>query len=191
METVICLHVEIIDSSTHLGKCRICGQERFYDPLTPGKNIVTKRGSIDGKLTEVTPPKKRRKGAGESSPTSSKPPEDTQDTPSSKKRGRFFKRRPLSYWKRNREELTADYRSMTLKDFFEKWHISSSTWIKIRDRLGIPKNSMLPKEKSPKKIIGRAETVVEAKRVTKQPDSEPFQTGPLNKREGVRAIWRF
>lgn len=54
-ETVICLHKEDIDSS-HIGTCRICGQQRQYYPYEGHKSNIIKRGSIDGTMTDINPP---------------------------------------------------------------------------------------------------------------------------------------
>ncbi len=59
----------------------------------------------------------------------------------SPKKTRFGKKRPLSYWKENLKQLTADYNSMDLKEFFRAWHLSSAAWIRLRDLLQIPKKS--------------------------------------------------
>lgn len=58
-----------------------------------------------------------------------------------KKKRTYIRKRPLTWWKENREEVQADYLSMTTKEFFKTWHISSTFWIIIRDFLKIPLKS--------------------------------------------------
>jgi len=52
-ETVTCRHVEDIDTSTNIGKCRLCDQERWYNP---GHIVeIIKRGHVKGILTDIVP----------------------------------------------------------------------------------------------------------------------------------------
>jgi len=186
MDMVICLHSEVINSATHVGKCKICGQEKLYNPEHPGKATVTKRGYINGKLTEITPPKKGQRVPEESSPTPFKPP--NWDQLHKKQKGKFY-------------DENKDYILKTIEELgrllaLQKLDIHPATYYRLLKRWELKPQGRKKKEKSPTKITGRAKPV-EATRLTKEPApepapaTEPFHTGPLNKRLGIRALWRF
>lgn len=108
------------------------------------------------------------------------------------------------HFERNKEAMIADYRAMKLTDFFKKWHISSATWSKLRQAWEVVGTRQVTTEAKRKK---HAERTKESRTRTSTPaadisqekpapaevevKSEPFHTGPLNKRTGTRAIWRF
>ena len=135
-KTVICLHSEEINSGTHIGKCRICGQTRYYDPDTRGGVRLIKRGRINGVLTMVIPPPRQD---DEPLPTEVGKPEQTQPPAATvkKSRSRALGKRRIAR-EAKKEEMIADYKSMNLRSFLAKHHICPTTWGKLKKDWGVP-----------------------------------------------------
>ncbi len=147
-DTVICLHNDHIESSTYIGTCKICGQQRYYDPEKQGEFKIIKRGRIDGKLTEITPP---RRGKIQPAPEPDLEPaseiieevipmaktepatvEQPPVPPRPKKRKLLWK-----YFEDNKDNMIADHQSMRLIDFLDRWHICSGTWQKLKEKWNV------------------------------------------------------
>ena len=99
-EEVICLHSEIVDSSTHIGTCKICRQERFYDPKKEGTYTVLKRGFIDGVQTMVARPRVGQRTPAEVTPAPAPAPAPApraEELPSPPKTGPGRKKTAAKY----------------------------------------------------------------------------------------------
>ena len=46
------------------------------------------------------------------------------------------------YFDQHKEAIIADYRSMTLNDFYKRWHITSSTWLKLKKKWEVPSKGL-------------------------------------------------
>lgn len=144
-DTVICLHSEYIDRATHIGTCKLCGQERYYDPWNKAGVQLLKRGHIDGKLTMVTPPSgvskvpvPAVKKEGKPMARSTSKVEEHSVPPRPKK----WKLR-AKYYEDNKDAIIADYYSIHLRDFFKRWHLSVTTWMKLKKLWSVAPKSPL------------------------------------------------
>lgn len=134
--TVICLHSEEINASTHIGKCRLCGQSRRYDPDDPRGVTLIKRGRIDGALTMVVPPSRQDE---ETPPAEVVKPEQTQ-TPAAevkKPRSRALGKKRIAR-EANKDKIIADYHSMPLRRFLAEHHMCPTTWGRLKTDWGVP-----------------------------------------------------
>lgn len=43
----------------------------------------------------------------------------------------------VAYWEDNKEAIIRDYYSMTVREFYLRWHIATTTWKKLRDKWGL------------------------------------------------------
>ena len=50
---------------------------------------------------------------------------------------RRSKYRPRSHFEDNKEAILGDYRSLTIKEFFDKWHLNSNSWTKLKREWGV------------------------------------------------------
>lgn len=148
-QTVICLHSETINSATHIGICHICGQQRWYDPEDTRHVKLIKRGRIKGVLTMVVPPSVNQPVASNETKAEKEPelvpePGTVEEEPAPR-RSKKTKKRPLEYWDQFKDAMVADHKSMRLRDFFAKWHISGTQWMKLKTRWGVtPKKRTIP-----------------------------------------------
>lgn len=137
VKNVICLHAEDMNPSSHVGTCRICGQQRRYDPDDPKEIRLVKRGRIKGILTEVDPPQQSAITTEKS--VSIKKEVIVKEQEVAEKTGQVPekpKKRKLlwKYYDEHKEAILADYQSMPLVKFFERWSIWSSTWDRLKER---------------------------------------------------------
>jgi len=134
-KTVLCLHSETIEAHVEgdIGTCKLCGQVRQYDPNPKRAPKVIKRGRINGILTEITPPKSLSEPLGETHQEQPPAPVSEPEKSPPEVPPRPKKRRQLQqYFEQNKEAILTDYYSMRLMDFFVKWHLTSTTWIKLK-----------------------------------------------------------
>jgi len=193
VEDVICRHIEIVESSTHIGTCRLCGQQAQYDGDERKIESLLKRGEINGRQTMIRPPfveqkkpKREEKAREKQSPAPSSLPETTYadrpeqvKAPAPKPRKKSKKqKRQAKYLEENKEAIIQDYHALPLRKFFRKWHISSQKWQELKQLWKLE-----PKGHGNRYTYPAAETKPQVR--------EPFKTGPMNKRTGTRAIWRF
>ena len=64
------------------------------------------------------------------------------------------RRKAWAYYLKNKEAMIADYNSMRVSSFFQRWHISSVTWGKLRELWEVPnkeKHSMYKRAETPRK----------------------------------------
>lgn len=64
------------------------------------------------------------------------------------------RKKACAYYLKNKEAMIADYQSMRVSAFFQRWHISSVTWAKLRELWEVPnkeKHSMYKRPKAPVK----------------------------------------
>ncbi len=197
MEDIVCRHVEVVDSSTHIGTCRLCHQQVQYDEDERHIIRLIQRGSINGQQTMIRPPTVETKSKKEKE----KAPEVKTPAPSllaqnhsapDKPKNRRGKRQ-AKYLEKNKEAILRDYRSLRLKDFLTKWHISSNTWLKLKRLWKVTSKGKGRSYTSPRaaKTTHKATKTEEKPQLTQEKKNAPFQTGPMNRRTGSRAIWRF
>lgn len=161
MEAATCQHKETVTTipGGEKGECPICGQVRHYDhdkvtvvrlgrigegivlPLSTEKLSLSKED-----MNALGAARKARalqiiqlnKKAGA---TRAEKEEDTvtivndlekpaatellPPKPKSRKKWR-------DYYEQNKEHIIADYKSLRLRDFFNKWHLSSAYWTKLK-----------------------------------------------------------
>ena len=46
-------------------------------------------------------------------------------------------RKHQAYWDHNKTDILADYQSMTLREFFKRWRIATTTWIRLKKLWGV------------------------------------------------------
>lgn len=97
-----------------LVECANCGKQTMVDEPEDncqfcGKNATKKEAIIAEKAVEerVVPPKP-------------------------KKRNKLWQ-----YYEKNKEAIVTDYHSMTLREFFKRWRLSTSTWMKLKKMWGV------------------------------------------------------
>lgn len=124
-------------------KCVDCGTDIYVKKYRLDEDPGAKHRCKKCAEKHYQPPSKRKEGTMSHvlpvTSTENATEEPATAEPAPKKKGRYNKRHPLSYWDNKREELMADYRSMSLIKFFEKWHLCSTVWMKVRKNLKIPK----------------------------------------------------
>lgn len=154
-ETIDCIHEEGINSATHVGTCRLCGQQRWYDPIKEGNVRLLKRGRIRGVLTNVVPSTAKGVTSSHRRWTSTdihekpkeeglpKAPEEvkvateevkvTADTvvPDLSKWGNAKKGR---FYDKHRDEILADLAKLGAPKLRKKWQMSSPGWIGMKKR---------------------------------------------------------
>jgi hypothetical protein len=204
-----------------LASCPTCGQTRRYIEGKEDSTVITKLGRIGDSIVmppaavslDITPSESRLVRQGwdiihgkskptrpavellpsverpesevlkESPPTYSKPPNWDQ----------LGRKQKTKFYDENKGYILKTIEELGRLPALQKLGIHTATYYALLKRWGLKPQARTKKEKTPRKITGRAE-LVEAKRVTKEPVPEPaapFRTGPLNKRHGARAIWRF
>ncbi len=47
------------------------------------------------------------------------------------------RKKRAAYWEKNKEAILADYQSMNLQLFFERWRIATTTWINLKKKWGV------------------------------------------------------
>jgi len=195
VEDVICRHEEHINCATHIGTCKRCGQQLQYDEYERKIAQILKRGELNGVQTMVKPitlkeeakQNKEHEEAQESpapSSLSETTPAPAASTPAPKPRKKQkMVRHQAEYFEENKEAIIQDYHALNLRVFFKKWHISSIGWPKLKQLWNV-------KSKSHGNRYTSA-AAAETKPPVDETPGEPFKTGPMNKRTGTRALWRF
>jgi len=127
-KTATCLHksdVKVLREG-ETSTCRLCGQQILI--TTDGKEKVLQRGYIDGAITDIHPLVNQASaelGESEVSLSSEVPP---------KPEGR---KQLEVYCENNKDAILADYRSMRLRDFFKRWHLSSTSWTRLKPKWNV------------------------------------------------------
>ena len=106
-------------SDFHLVDCANCGKQTMVDLKRPedtclfcGKNARKKEVIMqDNKERPPVPPKPQ------------------------------IRKKVKAYWEKHKEEILADYKSMLLRPFFERWHMATTTWMQLKKKWGIPNKS--------------------------------------------------
>ncbi len=108
------------------------------------------------------------------------------------------KNKRFPYFEEHKEAIVADYLVMTLKNFYAKWKMASGTWTELKTLWGITGKHKPHKHKRATVVTPEPEVNPEVTpepesdlNVRTEPESEPLRNGPMNKRIGARAIWRF
>ena len=114
--------------------CANCGRQILLDGV-PGENCLFCGWPVHGKApaapSETTNKKKdtmvKKNGAAEAVP------------PRPKKRKKMWE-----YFEENKEAIIEDYYRLKIKDFLSRWHLCSTTWIRLKKKWGgIAKNVRL------------------------------------------------
>jgi len=180
VENIICVHREMIEEYHHyaLGTCTLCGQIRRYDRLDDKQPVtIIKIGRIKGVQTMEHPPKEVIevvKNKPEVDSIAQSEPEPVRRKYKARKA-----RQLLRDYEANREAILEAYDSLTLIEFYAKWHFSSNTWTKLKREWGVkgkyerrsptsPKS--LPDTKAPE--VHRGNPLVSLGTFTVEPASE-------------------
>jgi hypothetical protein len=186
MEDIICRHQEVVDSTTHIGTCRLCHQQTQYDEDERRILRLIKRGSIDGQQTMIRPPsletktkKDEEKAQEVKNPAPSLLPRPQNwDSMNMYKRARFYD---------NHRDLILKVISEAgdLQVGLKRLGISQATYKGLARRWqGLSAKGGSRKRRGPSDPKSQSEKEIKERR-------EPFKNEPLNKRTGVRALWRF
>ena len=149
METTTCIHQEKIengDQGIQHGTCSICHQVRRYDTRNPkGKAKVIRLGRVNGMIVlpgpndivDLSPEEaaeleaaKKAQDERPQSPSDIKVSQDDQSAaavPPKPKKDQL-----LQYFNDNKEAILRDYQNLKLKEFYAKWHMSSTAWRKLK-----------------------------------------------------------
>jgi len=199
VEDVICRHEEHINCANHIGTCKRCGQQQQYDEYERKINHVIRRGELNGVQTMVKPTTLKEEAK------QNKEHEEAQGIPAP----------PLFAKPENWRELGVNAQHAFLvksKDVIiqiidsckgpqeakQRLAVAGATLYKLlREFEHKPPWARKPKVKKVRKTtttdaventVEQTEPVTE---VENKPAEKPFTTGPMNKRTGTRALWRF
>jgi len=131
-DQIVCRHIEIIDSSTHVGTCKLCGQQLQYDNYEREITRILKRGSINGIQTIIRPPTlpKEERKAPAAPPAAPPPLPEVAPVPVIEtKPQRITTRERLD---KHREEVLADYQIMTITNLERKWEMGRNYFYYMR-----------------------------------------------------------
>ena len=148
-EEITCFHQsEVVSTGAgDIETCRHCGQEIL---ITEGeKPSVLKRGYIGGVMTLLHPEENHGKAA-ESTATSEPEEHGLEEQPASlvkpgaRRRGLSRKEARL-YFEKRKTAIITDYNSLKMVAFLRKWHMSTTTWGKLKKEWNVapkPLNSV-------------------------------------------------
>lgn len=167
MQTTTCTHKEKIENvgrGIEIGTCRICNQICRYNTADHHDNPrIIKLGRVNGAI--VLPGMKAllelsiqegleleaaKKVSNErpQSPSNTKISQGDQvavaTPPKPKKRSLLQK-----YFEENKEAILQDYQNLKLKEFYAKWHMSSTTWLRLKRDWGIQRKAPRESTKRP------------------------------------------
>jgi len=138
-EPVVCKHIERIEEYHNyaLGTCTQCGQLRRYDRLDlkqPPK--VIKIGRINGVPTLAYPPKEVKNMVQKKTEVDISAQKETVPVRTPRKY-KERKTKSASYNEDNKISIIHDYETLTLKEFYAKQHITSTTWTRLKKEWGV------------------------------------------------------
>ena len=154
MQTTTCKHKEKIVSGkgTEVGTCAICRQVRRYNTENHHeKPAIIELGRHNGMIVlpgpndslELSPAEaaelaaaKKAQGERHQSPSDTNLSKGDQVTtavpPRPKKKSQL-----LQYFEDNKAAILEDYRQLTLRQFYAKWHIYAGTWGSLKKRWNV------------------------------------------------------
>lgn len=152
-ERANCPHHEKVEEFHEyaLGTCINCGQVRRYDRLDIRKPPrIVKAGRLNGVVASIIPERIK-----ESVEVKQDKPEETAifrnipeeadisqngDPPPVPPRPKG-KKKLWQYFEDNKEAILQDYQNLRLKEFYAKWHMTSTTWTKLKRDWELPGKS--------------------------------------------------
>ncbi len=120
-------------------------------------------------------------------------PATPQVSPVPAKKKRKSRKLHRNYLNNHKDEVIADYYKMPLMSFYDKWGLSATLWTEMKALWGVKGKRALRGEEPP-------EVASEVPAAIKEPPPPapeevkpalPWKNEPMNKRTGVRAVWKF
>lgn len=187
-EEVICHHREDINSSTHIGTCRICGQQRQYDEGDMNPRVI-RRGMINSFLTMVSPPHFYPEEKKETPMVTAKEEPPTGVKP--KNWGSMHNHEKKRWYLKHKKQILEDLKTTGLQATRKKWGIPPGTWSNFQNKWPElrdfnPLEVSTPKQPKPAKEEPKPELIPE-------PTPEPTTWPPPMRtpRTGMRGVRGF
>jgi|GEM_PF-4598693 len=140
-EITTCLHHEKVEASplpdVEIGKCIQCGQTIQYDRRASKAVVsVTLLGRIDGKIVLPDPHLKLLLSGEETRELkvaqAAAPTPATYPAAPAERKVPELRKATLAKFSAQKEEMLHDYYAMLRGEFFRKWGLTSTTWLKLK-----------------------------------------------------------